>query len=142
MRTGQNRGLAEDLSQEVFEKAWRKKDTYDPHKASIKNWIFTIARNTVTDHYRKKKIDTVPIDESSKIGNPDSTASNEIDIKELLSCLNKMNDYDRELLTFRYIEEMDISDIAQIINKSYNTTKVALHRALNRIRTIYNERHN
>ncbi|MHB8159997.1 MAG: RNA polymerase sigma factor [Thermoleophilia bacterium] len=47
-----NRAAAEDITSQVFEKAWRGYPRFDPRKAAISTWLFTIARNSLTDHYR------------------------------------------------------------------------------------------
>ena len=47
--------MAQDLTSVVFEKALTKFSAFNPQKASFSTWIFTIARNTVIDHYRVYK---------------------------------------------------------------------------------------
>lgn len=47
-----DRALAEDAVQEVFVKAWRARARYDPDKASLRTWLFSIARNVVVDTLR------------------------------------------------------------------------------------------
>ena len=47
--------MAQDLTSTVFEKALTKFSGFNPQKASFSTWIFTIARNTVIDHYRTYK---------------------------------------------------------------------------------------
>jgi RNA polymerase sigma-70 factor (ECF subfamily) len=44
-----NRFVAEDITSQAFEKAWKSRDSYDPGRASISSWLFTIARNCVID---------------------------------------------------------------------------------------------
>jgi len=53
--------MAQDLTSIVFEKALTKFSAFNPQRASFSTWIFTIARNTVIDHYRvyKKHEDVV-----------------------------------------------------------------------------------
>ena len=46
---------AEDLCADVFEKVQRKLPDYDPAKASVSTWVFTITRNTVIDFFRRAK---------------------------------------------------------------------------------------
>lgn len=48
-----DRGAAEDVVQEVFLRAWRAADRYDGQKASLRVWLFAIARNLVIDHARR-----------------------------------------------------------------------------------------
>ena len=53
-RLVKNIQVAEDLTQETFIKAWKNLKSYD-QKRSFKTWIFTIAKNTAFDYFKKKK---------------------------------------------------------------------------------------
>jgi RNA polymerase sigma-70 factor, ECF subfamily len=46
-------GAAQDVVQEVFLRAWRAADSYDPQLASLRTWLFAIARNVVVDEARR-----------------------------------------------------------------------------------------
>ena len=46
---------AEDLVSAVFMKVVQKLDSFDPAKASVSTWVYTITRNTVTDHFRTQR---------------------------------------------------------------------------------------
>lgn len=50
-----DRGLAEDVSQEVFVRAWRAAGSYDPRKASVLTWLLTITRNAAIDAVRMRR---------------------------------------------------------------------------------------
>ncbi len=47
---------AQDVTQETFVKAWRNADRYDPEVASLRVWLFGIARNTMIDHARASRV--------------------------------------------------------------------------------------
>ena len=49
--------VAEDLTSETFEKAWRNRWRYRRDLAAFSTWLFTIARRVAQDHYRKKRDD-------------------------------------------------------------------------------------
>lgn len=49
-------GAAQEVVQEVFLRAWRKADSYDPSVASLRVWLFAIARNVVVDEVRRIKV--------------------------------------------------------------------------------------
>nr|MDP9122463.1 sigma-70 family RNA polymerase sigma factor [Acidobacteriota bacterium] len=60
-RMVQDPRLAEDLAQEVFVKAFRRLDTYDPERR-LASWLFKIAHNTTIDHLRRGAPETVPLE--------------------------------------------------------------------------------
>ncbi len=49
-----DRAEAEDLVQEVFTRAWRSSERYDPDRATVRTWLFAIARNLVLDAHRAR----------------------------------------------------------------------------------------
>lgn len=59
-------GLAEEAVQETFLRAWRAADRFDPHLASLRTWLFAIARNVVVDFVRRRKArpQAVPLSEA------------------------------------------------------------------------------
>src|SRR5689334_8429796 len=61
VRMVQDSATAEDLAQEVFVKAFRRLNTYDP-QWKFSSWLFKIAHNTTIDHLRKGTPDTVPLE--------------------------------------------------------------------------------
>lgn len=54
LRAGGDRGGAEDVVQEVFLRAWRASDRYDPALSSMRTWLFAIARNVIIDASRAR----------------------------------------------------------------------------------------
>ena len=46
-------GAAQDVVQEVFLRAWRASGSFDPQLASLRTWLFAIARNAVVDEARR-----------------------------------------------------------------------------------------
>jgi RNA polymerase sigma factor (sigma-70 family) len=54
-------GLAQDVAQQAFEKAWRYGGTYDPLRASVATWLLTITRNVAIDETRRRRITFVEL---------------------------------------------------------------------------------
>lgn len=58
-----DRGQAEDAVQEVFVRAWRHRQRYDPAVASLRTWLFAIARNVVVDAQRARAVRPVLVED-------------------------------------------------------------------------------
>lgn len=133
-----NRQVAEDLTQDIFLKIWQhlvdKKNV-----RSFQAFIFRIARNTVVDHYRSAKQE-LPLDympESVEMVEEMllSTDKN-IDANILLKEITKLKPEYQEVLILRYIEDMSMDDIAQVMDKDKNNIRVTIHRALAKLKAI------
>ena len=142
--------LAEDTTQETFIKAWKNLDRFRVNE-SFHAWLFTIARNTATDHLRKKR--TLPF--SRLFGQTDDgeTAQFEdtlIDTdptpeelaiireqKEFLDdALDKIPPLYREVLLLYYNEDLTFNEIGGVLGKPLNTVKSQYRRALMALRNV------
>lgn len=138
-RVGKNRETAEDLSQNVFLKAWENRDKYDHKKGALKTWIYTIAKNTIIDFYRTNKAsrnssftDQVLVGEKLDL---DASLMSDY----VLDKLSQLTDEEQNLIILKYIEQLNTKEIAKIINKKIIATKVAIHRSLKKLTKIINE---
>ncbi|MBD3362890.1 sigma-70 family RNA polymerase sigma factor [Candidatus Dojkabacteria bacterium] len=139
-RTGLQKEKAEDITQDVFLKIWKKRKTIKKNK-SLRAWIFTIARNTVIDFYRTNKKTTSLDDlnyydflEAENVSKDDP-----ILFDYLTKQMSKLSNKDQELITLKYINQLSIKEISKVIKKSNTATKVAIHRALKRLKKIISE---
>lgn len=135
-----NRQIAEDLTQEAFIKAWKYRDSFDPRKSSLKNWLFVITVNLVRDHFRKFKnhIPSELDDNFPGSGNVASETSDRQMISFVFHQLKKLSTREQELLLLRYQEDLTIEEIANIFEMGVSATKVAIHRAMKRLRRFCN----
>lgn len=137
---------ANDITQEVFIKVWKNLKKFDISKSHFKTWIFSIARNLITDYLRKKKMvlfreldtleesyadnieDTVLLPEESMI---------QLEDKELLNRhLEQIPPHYKEVLILYYQEEMTFKEIGELLGKPLNTVKSYHHRALLKLREL------
>lgn len=127
--------IAEDLASEVFLRAFKSMKKPGFKLEHPQAFFYQIARNVVADHYRSKKIKTVPLEtaEFTIADDKDSTfeksnISLEMDkIKKALVFLN--GDY-QDLIILRYIDELANGEIAEITGKSEEAVRVGVFRAL------------
>jgi RNA polymerase sigma-70 factor (ECF subfamily) len=140
VRCGYSKELAEDITQDIFVKAWEKRNTFNPSKSTLKNWIYIIARNQIIDIYRKKKIKGSTFNEDIEIvcKQQGLSSEDEIMLGDILEGLDRLKEKEKEVITLRYIQDLEIEDIAKIIGKSSNTTKVMIHRAIKKLKYILN----
>lgn len=136
-----NRERALDLTQETFLRAWE----YIKEGNTIKNlraFVFHVAKNLIIDEYRKKERTNISLDSMLEIGYDRGT--NEIEEKEverefgeILSLMHQLSDEYREVLTLRFVEDLSVKDIARILKETENATSVRIHRALEKLRLLY-----
>jgi len=132
VRIGYHRETAEDLTQQVFMKAWKKRTSFNPARSSLRNWIFIIARNGTIDLYRTQKSNKEV--DPEKINGIADRSENSIESDMMIEAvkrgLQKMNAHDQEVIVLRYMDDLDINSIAAIIGKKPTATKVMIHRAV------------
>lgn len=123
----QNRPDAEDLTNDVFVKVLEKIDLFDDSKASISTWIYTIAKNTVIDHYRKQRT-FCELDETLIAGNETDTNNlHEQMLNDLANALEVLDSRTRNIIILHYFSGLTLKTIAEKLDLSYSYTKL-LHK--------------
>jgi len=133
---------AEDLTQETFIRAWKYRHTYNPDKASIKNWLVIIARSLCFDHAKKQKYPEQLPEEPADNNNLEKSVTEELLKEYIYSRLSLLSQIDKDLLILRFYNDFSIDEIAQLTGKSYDATKVALNRAFNKLKENINHEAN
>lgn len=132
---------AEDITAEVFLKTWQ----YVNEHKEIENFgglIYQIARNLIIDFYRSRAagpeqgLDETLLAKLADVKDTAAAAEVAMEAREVIAALQKMKNEYREVLTLRYVDELDIGEIARILNKSQVGTRVLIHRSLKVLRTI------
>lgn len=137
-RIGFNRHIAEDLTSEIFLKAFEHFDQYDRNRP-FKTWIFGIAHNHLVNFFIAKK-ELLSLDEAKVMSHHSSIE--EIDTKmkteQLLALVNGLPPFQRDLLIMRYVNDLSNREIAEILKKEEGAVRTALSRALALLRNNYN----
>ena len=125
-----NHADAEDLCADVFEKVFRKMDQFDRSKASLSTWIFTIARNTLIDRFRKSK-PTEELDENlSDGGEVEAPLLEQETLSELAAALNLLPQELRDIVVLLYYDRKPLTEIARLMHLSYGAVKLRHQKAL------------
>lgn len=136
-----SRQETEDITQDVFVRAWKNLKKFDKGK-SFKTWIFSIAKNAAIDFLRKKK--AVPLSQFEDLegGNivteslidPAPLASELLEQKDisktLETALQKLSLPYRTVLILRYNDHLNFREIAEVLGEPLNTVKSRHRRAI------------
>lgn len=128
--------LAEDLTSETFEKAWRNRGRYKRNLAAFSTWLFTIARRVAIDQYRKCRRE-VPLSAFTHLTTDETTedlAQQQANLTHLSILLARLADRDRELVALKYGAGFTNRTIAGLTGLSESNVGVILHRVLQTLR--------
>lgn len=136
LKSGANETLAEDCAQEVLTTVWRKSHLFDPSRATVATWIFTIARNRKIDLLRKERR---PEPEDLPWGpepepDADDVIALEQERKKMQSALIQLPDKQRILIERCYFGDLSHSEIAAETGLPLGTIKSRIRLGLERLR--------
>lgn len=130
---------AQDLTSDVFLRAWSYLRERKTEIRSFTALIFKIARNSVIDFYRARK-STVPlefVDEQTFVSEtPLETLSAATDLYTLLKAMKNLKEEYRDIIVLRYLNELSFQEISTVTGKSLLNTRVTLHRAVSALKKI------
>jgi RNA polymerase sigma-70 factor (ECF subfamily) len=144
-----NREEAEDLTSQTFLKTWDyiQNNNLDEYK-NLKSLLYKVARNAVIDHYRKKsqqqnisyedgfsQIDI--IDERQDLNQQIELSA---DWSKLEKVMFELKDEYREIIILKYVNELSIPEISEILDKSRGNVRVMIFRALAALRDLINKK--
>ena len=147
-----NEFLAEDITQEVFMKMWRKLKSYNS-QYTFNTWLFSIARNTAIDSLRKRKelvfSDLENADQETSFADnlvdplplAESVFDQKADIAQLMKTLKEIPLIYREVLLLRYTDYLSFGEIAETLKRPIETIKSQHRRGLLHLKTQFNRIH-
>jgi RNA polymerase sigma-70 factor (ECF subfamily) len=134
-----DRDLTEELTSAVFEKAITHFHTYKKEKASPQTWLIAIARNTISDHFRKTSSQgNIPLEnafgiESSEASPQQKVEDNE-ELESLKFCFAGLSSREQEIISLKFGWELNNRRIASIISLSESNVGTILYRAICKLR--------
>ena len=124
---------ADELTQDVFLKAFQQLSSFKA-ESSFSTWIYRIATNVAISAVRKKKNETIRLDESVFFNLSESQVDEALEdeseeqLQRLQRAIEKLEADERALITLYYMEEKPLSEIAFILGMTEGNAKVNLHR--------------
>lgn len=141
LRMVKSREDAEELSQDVFIKAYRYLADFRG-ESRFSTWLYTIVNNTCITWLRKKKLDTRSLDDEQVFARADNLDSGSradlVEQKSRQAMVNRaigmLGPDDAEIITLFYKAEQSLEETARILGIEINAAKVRLHRARGRLK--------
>lgn len=133
-----DRERALDIMQETFTKTWE----YIAKGGEVKNiraFLYKVANNLLIDYYRKKR--AVSLDAITEKGvefasqDSEHDAKHKTDVSLALEYLDVLDEGHKQVLLMRYVDDMKVKEIANMLNETENAVSVRIHRATKKIQT-------
>ena len=136
-----NRLDAEDITEDVFLRAWRSLPNYRERGVPFLAFLFRVARNALIDHYRRSNPvkNQISIEDLSLRDNnpgPGESAISSLEREELRISLEQLRDDYRTVLVLRFLSELTPNETAQVMGRTPGAVRVLQHRALASLRSM------
>ncbi len=135
-----NRAEAEDMTQQVFLKAYKSIASYRWKGVPFSAWLFRIAHNLMVDFVRKSsRRPTVPLDETLLAGsdNPQAEVELRLDVERLVLATRHLTAAQREVISLRFAGGLPIAEVARTMGKSQGAVKALQHSAIVALRKMF-----
>ncbi len=133
-----HREEAEDLTHQIFLKAWQKIDKYEHRGFPFSSWLYQISRNQIIDLYRTQK-KTSDLEDIVELGENDAQLE-KIDVKleteRVQKAISLLKDEYQDVIIMRFVEELSYEEMSEILDKPQTTVRVLQHRAIKQLKDI------
>jgi RNA polymerase sigma-70 factor (ECF subfamily) len=138
-----DQNLAEDLTEDVFLRAWEALPYFNVGRRPLLHWMYTIAHNLLVDHFRKRQPQPLSDDMMARFQapaeTPEGVVSREQELDAILGAIRRLDEVERQVILLRFVEGLRHREIGKIIDKSTAASRVIQHRALKTLRAFLQE---
>ncbi len=135
------RGAAEELVQEVFTRAWRHAERYDPDRASVRTWLYQIARHAIIDQRRRASVRPgLPRYEARPGEEPAGETLEQAMLGwQVATALERLTPDHRQMIRLAHLQGMTLREIAAETKIPLGTVKSRTWYALRQLRLVLEE---
>ncbi|WP_369372156.1 sigma-70 family RNA polymerase sigma factor [Promicromonospora sp. Populi] len=136
-----DRSQAEECVQDTFVRAWRARETYRPDLASVRTWLFAIARNLVTDtlRARQRRPRTVEAIAGEDRADPADHVGASLDRLLVAEALIQLSVEHRQVIVEVQLNGRSYEDLARITRVPVTTLRTRMYYGLRSLRTALKE---
>lgn len=129
-----DRAAAEDVTAQAFEKAYRRRSSFNAKRGTQRAWLFTIARNAALDELRRRRrIASLLVDPADVTIEPAAVEDDER-LGTLRAAMEALDARDRELIALKFHAGLSNAEIARVLEISVANAGTRVHRAMTRLR--------
>ena len=143
MRLGADGPTAEEVAQEVMLLVWRKAETFEPARASVTTWVFTIARNKRIDFLRRARRPELDPNDPALVPDAPVAADDAVNRQDseqrLRTAIGTLPPAQADLLVMAYFEDRSHRHIAAATRLPLGTVKSRIRLALERLRKSFED---
>ena len=137
------RAAAEDVTALAFERAYRRRRTFDRRRGEERAWLFGIARNAALDELRRRRrmaaLITDPADGDDRVLDVgDDEVEGALRRTLVRDALAELPGRDRELIALKFHAGLSNAELARVLGISESNAGTLLHRAMNKLRKACN----
>ncbi len=140
LRRLRDRGLAEELVQDVFTRAWRHAAEYAPERGSVRTWLYGIARNAIIDLERRRARRPPPVgDRAGSEVDPDEPIEQAVLRWQIELALARLTPEHREVVRLAHFRGLSVREIAGRLGLAEGTVKSRTSYAVQHLRAALDE---
>jgi RNA polymerase sigma-70 factor (ECF subfamily) len=136
-----DRSAAEDVTAQAFERAYRRRATFNPKRGSHRAWLFGIARNAALDELRRRsrhaELMAEPEDDEAVSGEESAEAAMRRTV--IRRAMERLSARERELVALKFFAGLQNTEIARVIGTSESNAGTRIHRVLEKLRRACDE---
>jgi len=131
-------GLAEDLTADTFTKAWKHIEAHAFDFKQTRAWLYTIARNLINDHWRKKPV--IPLSEDIEIIDEreghGEIVDRQLQAKRIMKAVKSLPEDMKSVVTLRFLQNLSVKETAKRLDMSESNVRVVQFRALKKLKKV------
>jgi RNA polymerase sigma-70 factor, ECF subfamily len=133
---------AEDVTALAFERAYRRRRTFDRHRGEERPWLFGIARNAALDELRRRRRAAALVIDPESPDVESTLAAHDDDVllrrTAVRTALAELSARDRELIALKFHAGLGNAELARVLGVSESNVGTMLHRAVQKLRKAVN----
>ncbi len=141
-RLNNNKAMAEDMTAEVFLRALRKIEDFNWTGADFGSWLLRIARNLILDNAKSSRArleilnDEMPEDAAGEARSTESQVMENATNSGIYTAIKQLSPDQRDVITMRFIQGMDVTDVATALGKKEGTVRTLQFRGLKALQKL------